>query len=125
MVLRRKKMDINNVAEVSIVDEVVETAEVKPEETKANEKSGEFKFFKCCSASLKRFSVVMFVINLFLAVAITAVAIVLLAVYVGVGMLGLLALPLITLFIILVVVSRFVSALIYGFAEIVEKNETK
>ncbi len=118
-------MDINNVVEVSTIDEVVESAEVKPEEAKVNEKGGEFKFFKNCSASLKRFSIVMFVINLFLAVAITAVAVVLLAVYVGAGMLALLALPLITLFVILVVIARFVSALIYGFAEIVEKNETK
>ena len=116
-------MDINNVTEVSTVDTVVESAEVKPEEAKVNEKSGEFKFFKNCSASLKRFSIVMFVINLFLSVAITAVAVVLLAVYVGVGMLALLALPLITLFVILVVVARFVSALVYGFAEIVEKAE--
>ena len=118
-------MDINNVVEVSTIDEVVESAEVKSEEAKTNEKGVEFKFFKNCSASLKRFSIVMFVINLFLAVAITAVAVVLLAVYVGAGMLALLALPLITLFVILVVIARFVSALIYGFAEIVEKNETK
>ena len=50
-------MDINNVTEVSTVDTVVESAEVKPEEAKVNEKSGEFKFFKNCSASLKRFSI--------------------------------------------------------------------
>ena len=39
-------MDINNVVEVSTIDEVVESAEVKSEEAKTNEKGVEFKFFK-------------------------------------------------------------------------------
>ncbi len=83
----------------------------------------EFKFFKNCSASLKRFSVIIFVINLFFAVAVTGVAVVLLAVYVNIQMLSLLALPIITVFVILILIARFISALVYGFAEIVEKNE--
>lgn len=87
------------------------------------DKGGDFKFFKCCSASLKRFSIIMFVINLFFAVALTGVVVVLIAVYLGSAMLTLLALPLVTLFVILVVIARFISALISGFAEIVEKSE--
>jgi hypothetical protein len=67
----------------------------------------------------------MFVINIFFAITITSVAIILIAIYTNAGMLSLLALPLITLFIVLVVIARFISALIYGFAEIVENNEKK
>ncbi len=93
-------------------------------ETKETQ-NAEFKFFKNCSASIKRFSVIIFVVNLFFAVALTGVAVVLLAVYVGVEMLSIMALPIITLFIILVVVARFVSSLIYGFGEIVESHEKK
>lgn len=87
------------------------------------QKGGEFKFFKCCSASLKRFSVIVFVISLFFAVTLTGIGVVLIAVYLGTAMLTLLALPMVTLFIILVVIARFISALVYGFAEIVEKSE--
>ena len=49
----------------------------------------------------------------------------LLGVYIGGDMLTLLALPLVTAFVILVVFARLLSGLIYGFAEIVEKNEKK
>ena len=31
-------------------------------EDKKDEKGGEFRFFKCCSASLKRFSIIMFIV---------------------------------------------------------------
>lgn len=84
-----------------------------------------FKFFKSCSATLKRFSVLMFVINIFLAVVIAIVGVILIAAYVGVEMLSLLAIPIICVLVILVVLARLVSALIYGFAEIVEKYEKK
>ncbi len=106
----------------------VTTPELEAQEPKmdsADKKGEEFRFFKNCSASLKRFSIVMFVINLFLAIALTGVGVVLLLVYFNAAMLSLLALPLITLFVILVVIARFISALIYGFAEIVEKYEKK
>ena len=43
------------------VTEVTETPEVKKEETKS--KGGEMKFFRNCSASLKRFSILLFVIK--------------------------------------------------------------
>lgn len=106
----------------AIVNETVEQTENKPVENKESN-SGEFKFFKCCSASLKRFSVLIFVINVFLSIALTGVGVVLCAVYIGVEMLALLALPIATVFVILIVIARFISALIYGYAEIVEKSE--
>ncbi|MBR5442442.1 MAG: hypothetical protein IKV44_05770 [Clostridia bacterium] len=83
----------------------------------------DFKFFRNCAASLKKFSVLIFVINLFISLGITGAVTVLLAVNLGAQMLSLLALPIVTLLIILIVLSRFASALIYGFAEIVEKAE--
>ena len=90
---------------------------------KSDIKGIDFKFFRNCAASLKKFSILVFVINIFVAVGITGAATVLLAVNLGTQMLSLLALPLITLFVILIILARFVSALIYGFAEIVEKAE--
>ena len=105
---------------------VVITEEIKSEEKNAEKKAeniSEFKFFKCCSASLKRFSVLMFVINIFLSITVTGIGAVLCAVYVGVEMLVLLALPIATVFVIFIVIARFISALIYGYAEIVEKSE--
>ncbi len=109
-------------------ESVINNQNVESKETDnktVEEKSGEFKFFKNCSASLKRFSVLVFVINIFLSIALTGVGVVLCAVYAGVQMLSLLALPIITVFVILIVIARFISALIYGFAEIVEKSEKK
>lgn len=94
-------------------------------ESKKGEKGGEFKFFKCCAASLKRFSIIMFIVNSFISVSIIGVVAVFLLAEIGTAMLGLLALPLITLFVILLLIARFISALIYGFAEIVEKYENK
>lgn len=96
-----------------------------PEKTVNENKNSGFKFFKSCSATLKRFSVLMFVINIFLAVVAAIVGVILIAAYVGVEMLSLLAIPIICALIILVVLARLVSALIYGFAEIVEKHEKK
>ena len=94
-------------------------------EDKKDEKGGEFRFFKCCSASLKRFSIIMFIVNAFISVSIIGVVAVFLLAEIGTAMLGLLALPLVTVFIILLLIARFISALIYGFAEIVEKHENK
>lgn len=83
----------------------------------------DFKFFRNCASSLKKFSILVFIINIFIAVGITGAVTVLLAINLGTQMLSLLALPIITLFIILVILARFLSALVYGFAEIVEKAE--
>ncbi len=93
------------------------------EEVQPETQSSGFKFFRNCAVSLKRFSVLIFVINLFIAIGITGALTVVLAINLGVEMLSLLALPIVTLLVILVVLARFVSALIYGFAEIVEKSE--
>ncbi len=94
-------------------------------EKKETAKTEEFKFFKNCSASLKRFSIIIFVVNIFLSIALTGVGLMLILVNIGVEMLSVLALPVITVFVILIVIARFISALIYGFAEIVEKSEKK
>lgn len=102
---------------------VAPVEEVNEKKEAESVKDADFKFFKCCSASLKRFSLLIFVINVFLCIALAGIAVILCAVYLGVEMLSLLALPIITVFIILVVLARFLSALVYGFAEIVEKSE--
>ena len=97
-----------------------------PEAEKVNEKvSVDFKFFKNCSATLKRFSLIIFVMNLFVTLVAAAVGIVLIGVYVGTQMMSLLIVPIICVVVIFVLVSRLISALIYGFAEIVEKYENK
>ena len=111
---------INNTEENVAVESVAESNTPKK---KKEEKEQEFKFFKCCSASLKRLAIITFVINLFIAISVVGIAAVLLGVYIGGDMLTLLALPLVTAFVILVVFARLLSGLIYGFAEIVEKNE--
>lgn len=103
------------------VTEVTETSEVKKEETKS--KGGEMKFFRNCSASLKRFSILLFVINIFLAITFVGVGTIVLGVYVGFDLIALIILPIITFLIILIVLARFLSAIVYGFAEIVEKAE--
>lgn len=91
-----------------------------------NEKiSIDFKFFKNCSATLKKFSLIIFIMNLFVILVAAVVGIVLIGVYVGVQMMSLLILPIVCVVAIFVLVSRLISALIYGFAEIVEKYENK
>ena len=84
---------------------------------------GGIKFFRNCSASLKRFSILLFVINIFASIIFVGVGTVLIGVYAGIELVLLIALPIFTFLIILIVLARFVSALIYGFAEIVEKAE--
>lgn len=110
-----------NMNENVMKENTVAEAEMKPAQT--NQKGNEFKFFKCCSASLKRFSVLLFIINVFFSVALLGVALLLVGVKIGFDMLSLLALPMITVFVILIIIARLVSALVYGFAEIVEKHE--
>lgn len=98
---------------------VTETGKEATNETKDNG----IKFFRNCSASLKRFSILLFVINIFLAFTLVSVGTILLGVYFGFALIGILALPILTVLIILIVLARFFSSLIYGFAEIVEKAE--
>lgn len=109
-----------NMNETVVAQEVPATEPVK-----AAEKGNEFRFFKCCSASLKRFSVILFIINIFFSIILLGAGLLLVGVRIGFDMLSLLALPLITAFVILVIFARLISALIYGFAEIVEKHEKK
>lgn len=105
-----------------ITNEVFET----PEDTEKTKKGGvDFKFFKSCSTTLKRFSVILFVINIFVSIVAAVVGVVLIGVYVGFEMFSLLAVPIICVLVILVVIARLISALIYGFAEIVETHEKK
>ena len=128
-ILNTEKLQTESVENTPVVenadfyagDDVQSTPE--KDSQKSDIKGIDFKFFRNCAASLKKFSILVFVINIFVAVGITGAATVLLAVNLGTQMLSLLALPLITLFIILIILARFVSALIYGFAEIVEKAE--
>lgn len=96
------------------------------EETTAKETDTmDFKFFKCCSATLKKFSVIIFVVNLFVTFVAAAVGVVLIGVYVGTQMMSILLVPIVCVVVIFVLISRLISALIYGFAEIVEKYENK
>ncbi len=87
--------------------------------------SFDFKFFKCCSATLKKFSVIMFVMNLFITLVVAVVGVVLIGVYIGTQMMSLLLVPILCAVVMLVLIARLISALIYGFAEIVEKYENK
>ncbi len=96
---------------------------VSDSSSKTNNGSSEFKLFKCCSATLKRLSVLLFVVNLFLAVTAAVVAVIAIIFYIGLDMVSLLAVPIVCLVAVMVVIARLVSALVYGFALIVEKHE--
>ena len=87
--------------QIDAVSEIKESSvapveEVSEKKEAESVKDADFKFFKCCSASLKRFSLLIFVINVFLCIALAGIAVILCAVYLGVEMLSLLALPIIT-----------------------------
>ena len=73
-------MDFNETKVAEVTEEVNAEAVNEAAEPK-KEKEGEFKFFKNCSASLKKFSVIMFVINIFFAITLTSVAVILIAIY--------------------------------------------
>lgn len=118
-------MNDNNVLTTETPVTAEPTVTVNESPASDEKKGAEFKFFKSCSSSLKRFSVILFIVNLFLSITAVGVGVVLLAVYVGIEMVPLLALPILTAMIIMVLLARFVSALVYGFAEIVEKSEKK
>ncbi len=99
---------------------VVEEAKAKKEDNALG-----FRFFKSCSSTLKKLSLLSFIINIFITIIVTVLAVVFIGVYVGTEMLTLLALPILTVIVIGIVFARLISALIYGFAEIVEKYENK
>ena len=87
------------------------------------EEAENFKFFKNCSSTLKKLSLAVFIVNLFLIIIGVVVGVIIAANFVGIQIIALLAVPIISVVAILVVFARLVSALIYGFAEIVEKHE--
>ena len=87
------------------------------------EEAENFKFFKNCSSTLKKLSLAVFIVNLFLIVIGVVVGVIIAANFVGIQIIALLAVPIISVVAILVILARLVSALIYGFAEIVEKHE--
>ncbi len=112
--------------EIKIIEEqttVVETPKTMDNKMSLKEEAESFKFFKNCSATLKKLSVAMFVINLFFIVVGVVVGAFVLSAYYGVQVVALLAVPIISVVAIFVIIARLISALIYGFAEIVEKHE--
>jgi small-conductance mechanosensitive channel len=116
MVLRGNNMS----EEIKIIEEAPVTTE---KQMSLKEEAESFKFFKNCSATLKKLSVAMFVINLFFIIIGVAVGAFVLSAYYGVQIVALLAVPIISVVAIFVIIARLISALIYGFAEIVEKHE--
>lgn len=108
-------IDISDLEETSVKSEVLE---------KNLDKAAEpFAFFKNCSATLKKLSIAVFAINLFLIVILAVTGVVVAGMYIGWEVISLLAVPIISVIAILIVFARLVSAFIYGFAEIVEKHE--
>ena len=57
---------VNATEESTSVEAVVEKK--NGTDNKSVEKDSEFRFFKCCSASIKRLAIVMFIINLLIAI---------------------------------------------------------
>lgn len=108
---------------IEINEKVTEEAVKEPESTGLG--FSKIRFFGNCSKSLKRFSVVLFIINIFVAIGLTGALVISLFFKVGLEMLGFLAFPIVTVFIVLLIIARFISALVYGFAEIVENFEKK
>ncbi len=104
-------------------ENITEEKEYKPESGGLG--LSKIKFFGNCSKSLKRFSIILFIINIFVAIGLTGALVISLFFKVGLDMLGFLAFPIVTVFIVLLIIARFISALVYGFAEIVEKYEKK
>ncbi len=112
--------------EIKIIEEQTiteETPKVIENKISLKEEPDSFKFFKNCSATLKKLSVAMFVINLFFIVVGVVVGAFVLSAYYGIQVVALLAVPIISVVAIFVIIARLISALIYGFAEIVEKYE--
>ena len=120
--------------EIKAQEKIVETIDISDlEETPVKSEVSEkvlnkevaepFAFFKNCSATLKKLSVAVFAINLFLIVILAVTGVVVAGMYIGWEVISLLAVPIISVIAILIVFARLVSALIYGFAEIVEKHE--
>ena len=111
--------------EAKVTETVTPAVEVEEKmvETKQVQSAEPFKFFKNCSATLKKLSVAVFAVNLFLIVVVAVLGVVMGGMYAGFDIISILAVPIISVVAILVIFARLLSALIYGFAEIVEKHE--
>ena len=117
--------------EIKLNEAVIETVDIEDLEEKTESvkeqpkvvQAEPFKFFKNCSATLKKLSLAVFAVNLFLIVIIAVIGVVVGGMYIGWEVITLLAVPIISVVVILVIFARLISALIYGFAEIVEKHE--
>ncbi len=106
------------------IDVLEEKSIEKESESHKNKKQEDsLTLFKNCSLSLKRLSLLTFILNLLLIGLTAFAAIILIGVYLGTEMITLLIVPVISVIVILVIFARLISALIYGFAEIVEKHE--
>ena len=97
--------------------------EPKQEAPENEEITLNFRFFKSSAQSLKRFSLVLFILNLFFIVTGTAVGAVYLAVLLGGQLMAMLAMPIVLVVVVLILLARFLSAVVYGFGEVVEKAE--
>jgi hypothetical protein len=110
--------------ETKVEEAVIPTVDVEEKKVEAKVVQPEpFKFFKNCSATLKKLSVAVFAVNLFLIVVVAVLGVVMGGMYAGFDVISILAVPIISVVAILVIFARLLSALIYGFAEIVEKHE--
>lgn len=108
-----EEIKVNEIPVVETVNQV----------TKKETPNEPFKFFKNCSATLKRLSFAIFAVNLFIIVIVAILGVVIGGMYIGWDIISILAVPIITVVAILVILARLFSALVYGFAEIVEKHE--
>ncbi|MBE6814646.1 MAG: hypothetical protein E7522_04250 [Ruminococcaceae bacterium] len=115
--------------QVSMTDKEIEEAvehDMKIINERFKQEAGQsetFRFFKNCSGTLKKLSVAVFVVNLFIIVIAAVLGVVMCGMYIGFEVVAMLAVPIISVVAILVIFARLTSALIYGFAEIVEKHE--
>ena len=109
--------------ETKVTETAIPTIDVEVKKAEAPQVAEPFKFFKSCSGTLKKLSVAVFVINLFLIVIAAVLGVVMVGMYIGFEVVAMLAVPFISVIAILVIFARLMSALIYGFEENVEKHE--
>lgn len=111
------------VEETKVTETAIPTIDIEAKKTEGSQVAEPFKFFKNCSGTLKKLSVAVFVVNLFIIVIAAVLGVVMCGMYIGFEVVAMLAVPIISVVAILVIFARLTSALIYGFAEIVEKHE--
>ncbi len=125
---------VEEIKDIEVTDVIAESVNDVPEKNKEKKNKKEkslktqsaeepLKLFKNCSLSLKRLSLVFFIISLFIIGMLAFAGIILIGVYLGTNMITLLLIPIISVVVILIIFARLLSGLVYGFAEIVEKYE--